>query len=1061
MKLVAVAAKSWFDKGDGVYTFARLGAGNPVIKLNIDKDLIDKLYFAFSGKCVTFPPEGSAVKVTFLLDNLEHYLTRGVLGGKEMCSLSVKNGGSSAKISNNKQKIAAYIDKHIGDIDEYIKTHYITDELLDEFASSLSMRFFGEVSKILDLSGEAVKSTEHAKQRVESAMTRIKELVNRSAPVITKKEIQEMSEKTFSLQSRLLESQSELCALREENAANSGYEEILAEMSAANQRIKDLHLSKDKFDYKRERIAQLEKIKKYQDKQAELALINNVLESLETSIAKINKEILWQENEIADIDKQLSVKQQQLDLAIEQHGKITLVKAEIDRAADFKATNDEHTARLQGIVAKAEELTEERARIKEEIKQVEETINEAQSRVGNFRVPVDAINATVDVVRLEAKMAEIELQAERLNFELHEYQLSIDDKEHLRNDLNTQFSSVIAADITAMPIKAKNAILGVIDAKIAKLEMINASLGEKENNYRLNLANLKNLEQEVLRSGQMLQQSAIDCASEIGNGENNGAGVQLGEKENRLEEIKSFVSERVYDRMSLLERINILNGGINEIARFIEINNAEISSLTQEKNIITRKYNDLLLANPIESANRYLRALDDDNGTKFLMKIQHDVVKAETELSRDMLAVEAVKNNLIELSERWSELNDRKAKLKGEIETAEEMVSSANMQLSQQLSDVHAILKASYEKHTELENKVKSIDENIHQLRETILLTKQTITANEKELVAVEYKIKHFIKGDANELSLQAEKLITEAKADRETLLGNRNDLTKAWLNSKVSLENFYNLRNVRVKEKEAVEEEINAILSTLSDRKGKSLIFDSEELQDLQDEVDKYGQELAFFNQKIKTLSDMLNSRNYGGDENSLDKITALQEECDSLRSEIAETETKRKEMLESYLENSKTQVKLAQASYEVESVKGLQEVLRQAKLANVVLGDRVRNFVRQASRNLEILTCNELNLSYSDNLRLHRCGSGEPVESSQLSKTRIALLYIACLSAVPGADKTLGISIVFGSCSDLDCDEMFKACRKLKGLEFVSSAVLSGLKKKVAAAETDTANN
>lgn len=1066
MRLLSVTAKSWFDKGDSIHSFSKIGLGAVKIKLDVDNDLIDKLYFVFLGKGST-PPDGTVVKVAFELENLEHSLSRGIIDGKEMVMLSIRHSEKTTKISGNQQKIISYLNKRLGNIEEFLKNNFITDELLNDFFHSFSVRYFSEMDKVLELAEEVEHETQQINLRMGKAISQIRKLADKDISPTTKTDIDQISEELLQTQTNLQDAQTQLNRLREENPRLLGGDEIFAELDATNEKLKQLHNQKEDFDNKRNEIALYEKVAKLKGKEERLSKLAEEIDLLDIAIAKANKEILWQENELDDIEKQMAFKQQQYDQATKQRGEMMLIKASLERAAEYKLDSTEQSEALEKLNSELEELIDRRAELKTELNKLEEKIGSAQNSVGTFSIPHDAINATADIVKLEAKMAEIELLAEKLNLELFASRQQIEKKQKLSEELTAKFNAVLAADSSAMPIKAKVVIEKIIDAKISRLETINSALVEKESNLRNSLEALKGQEKAVIDSNQILQKSALQCGAELAQAGKNikllgslgnttkqdaetlKALVEIEQSSTaRLEEIRGGLADRNYDHKQVSMRISSVMGSLSEIIRNIEINNAEIFSLQQEKNAIARKYNDLLLANPTESASTYLRAIEADGGTQYLLELQRDVVKTETELSRDMLALESAKEHLTELSQRWKELDNRKARLKGEIDTAEEMVNNTNLRMSSQLGEIHSMLQSAYSRHANLESAIKSLDDNIHQHRESILMMKQTLSSYEKDIADADYKSKYFIDGDASQIFVQAERMIKDADDTRVMLIDSRIEINKAIINKKVALESLMFQRSNKLREKESIEQEIVFAYGQEADFADVSdILLQAGKMEQLKEEVGEYDDTLAVCNQRIKHLNEMLNPIEFSEeDEKKTQLMESLKAQCVDLQAQVVQLENKRNDMLNSYLESNKTKLKLATASSQVESMKGLQEVLHQTNVVTLVLNDKINSYVRLVSKNLHTLTQNEFGLKWDGNrMQVVAQEDKSVVDVSAINATNKTLVYLACLSAVPIVENANENSIVIGKIEGLDVVELTKSCRRLKTLEFVTKVVKS----------------
>lgn len=82
-----------------------------------------------------------------------------------------------------------------------------------------------------------------------------------------------------------------------------------------------------------------------------------------------------------------------------------------------------------------------------------------------------------------------------------------------------------------------------------------------------------------------------------------------------------------------MELASQLEGAIKEIKRHVEINAAEMDTLRGEKQNINNRYKEIVAQNSSETVFNYLKALNNDNGTKYLLDVQQDAVRSEVELA--------------------------------------------------------------------------------------------------------------------------------------------------------------------------------------------------------------------------------------------------------------------------------------------------------------------------------------------------------------------------------------------------------------------------------------------
>ena len=158
------------------------------------------------------------------------------------------------------------------------------------------------------------------------------------------------------------------------------------------------------------------------------------------------------------------------------------------------------------------------------------------------------------------------------------------------------------------------------------------------------------------------------------------------------------LSARTMDRELLLERSYQLEGSLKEIKRHMEINSAEMESLQREKANINSRYNEIVAQNTNETVFNYLKALNADGGTKYLLDVQQDAVRSEAELAELKRATESLRAKLSALKSRMKYLKETQQQLDSTQVSVDSLVST-NDKVKEELTDIGERLSASYEQY--------------------------------------------------------------------------------------------------------------------------------------------------------------------------------------------------------------------------------------------------------------------------------------------------------------------------------------------------------------------------
>lgn len=167
----------------------------------------------------------------------------------------------------------------------------------------------------------------------------------------------------------------------------------------------------------------------------------------------------------------------------------------------------------------------------------------------------------------------------------------------------------------------------------------------------------------------------------------------------------------------------MLKGAMGEISRHIAVNNAEIESLRQEKSNINRKYLELVAQNQAESTQQYLKSLETNGATRYLLGIQEDVVKNETELRALKRDLEQKKGRLTELTTRLNYLSDNRRSVSDE--GGLEVIMQTNEQIKHELADIGDRLSLSYKQHKTILDTIDQLDNKRLRIQELIIETLQ------------------------------------------------------------------------------------------------------------------------------------------------------------------------------------------------------------------------------------------------------------------------------------------------------------------------------------------------
>ncbi len=360
-----------------------------------------------------------------------------------------------------------------------------------------------------------------------------------------------------------------------------------------------------------------------------------------------------------------------------------------------------------------------------------------------------------------------------------------------------RFRSVAEIDVAVTPMKAKDTILQVLDAKYSKLETINQSLQEKSRNldraledYKFRIIQIEQSKSKLqaehtkmmLRKQEEFKREVFLNSQKVFSDDASGVfAVTANFQDQEVEALEQEISARTMDRELLIERAYQLEGSIKEIKRHMEINSAEMETLQREKSNINNRYNEIISQNSNETVFNYLKALNTDGGTKYLLNVQQDAVRCEAELAELKRSTEALRAKLSALKSRLKYLKETQQQLDSSQTSVDSLVST-NDKVKEELTDIGERLTAGYEQYKAVSRQLESIDSKLDDVRGAIVEITKTIKVNENQIAESTEKAKKYAGSD---------------DIEQATLTKRRQELEEQ---RKVQLDNYVSASTARMK---------------------------------------------------------------------------------------------------------------------------------------------------------------------------------------------------------------------------------------------------------------------
>ena len=134
--------------------------------------------------------------------------------------------------------------------------------------------------------------------------------------------------------------------------------------------------------------------------------------------------------------------------------------------------------------------------------------------------------------------------------------------------------------------------------------------------------------------------------------------------------------------------------------------------------------------NSSDAVFNYLKALNSDNGTKYLLDVQQQAVRSEAELAELKKYTETMRARLSSLKARLSRLAETQSRLGGD---AAEAIAYGD-RLKEGLEDVGERLSAGYEQYLAVVRQTESVNSKLEDVNGAITEASKTVKVNETQI---------------------------------------------------------------------------------------------------------------------------------------------------------------------------------------------------------------------------------------------------------------------------------------------------------------------------------------
>jgi len=761
---------------------------------------------------------------------------------------------------------------------------------------------------------------------------------------------------------------------------------------------------------------------------------------LENRRAALGEEIAWQEGQLAAACEQLGEAERSGLADADKQEKISAIMRETERARKLAEENGTCNAELEELAVSDEKLTAQIDALKGKLTDIENEVAEIKVKIDSLEVKEFSASDVVDDVKASATAEELTAQMEKLQEEINAKEKQIGEREtSLVADVK-RFRSVAELDVAISPVKAKDTILQVLETKYGKLQLINDSLAEKRRNFERAVEDYRykclqidyskaQLESQLARLSRSKEEEfkrdAYFAAQRQAQGDPQGAYAVVSTLDDvELMTLREDIAHRTADKAELVEKIDNLNGRIDEIQRHYDINQAEMESLLAEKNNILSGYNDIVSKNKSEAVLNYFKALESNNGTKFLLDVQHEAVKNETELVAMKKSLERSKGDLAALRERIATLDQNKSG------TTLWAFLSESGRVRDGVSAASAKLSTAYDHYKSVQNELKSLSDEQEKLRERMGQLRQTVKVNEAQLEASMRRAEEIAGTSDIEKALADFRYKEgEAKYDVEMLTGDKQALEREIFDKKLELAKM----DFAISQKQAESDKLRAEL----DGADVPEVDETEDYDNMRTVVSRFDEKKKHLEETAENCRAILSDSdgvNVGQGAEELASVTA---EAEQLAEKIAALKEKQRRQTSLYVAAQNEKTRLAVLAKEMKTLGELGDSLKQNEVVKLLAKDKIDSLLAKSRSAYNAMTGDDVELDVED-CKIVVKKDGKTTSCADLDDERKLALYAALLAyCAQRADRWL----VLGGKLPVKKSRLAEMLRKMDGVDFASS--------------------
>ena len=976
------------------------------------------------------------VEMEFCIDNDEYSLAR--LHNEDGTTRSVLK-----KMVDGRYQVVArsraveFIETIIEEqLEDLRKSNYISNKAVENFHGDL--KIFDEIRILSEVQESIARASAEAKSLKDNAMKRVKEYSVSAMTPATTEQLDAINGELDGVARDINVATAQLGELKAKQNVESIRADIERELEDSQQQYNRLIARQEDIEEARKTVQLRDDVEMLIPKVKTLRSIVEQRGEHEKMRYAITSELEWQENELQSINQQLEEKDRQYATQQDKRSRVEAINNELAYIATLYEKNKKLNETLLDLNDKEQRLSAEKAMYTNKLDQVEKTITEVRDSLDAFHIPARSVGELLEAVRIDVKIDEVTSQTEKLESEIAVKESQIAEKESNLVVQVKRFRAVAELDVAVTPIKAKDTILQVLDAKYSKLESINLSLKEKQRNLERAMEDYKyrilQLEQsrarlEAERDKTMLRKQEefkrevyLNSQKVYSDDASSVFAVTANFHDHEIEALNQEITARNLDRDLLLERAYQLEGSIKEIKRHIEINSAEMETLQREKDNINKRYNEIVTQNSSEVVFNYLKALNSDNGTKYLLDIQSDAVRSEAELNELKRSTETSRAKLSALKSRLKYLRETQQQLDDTRASVDTLVTT-NDKLKDELTDIGGRLSAGYEQYKAVTRQLESIESKLDDVRGAIMEASKTIKVNEDQIAAATQKAQVIAGGEDIEQAIANLRYeLGDVESERNMLIDSKQTLEKDIFKKRLEQEKTNWLYESKCREYDELYQELKFELNL------KGLDIDKISEMDLDNNVDGLRKVITEFDTMRRSLGEKIDNlysilKNQPAPTVTQAEIDAKQQEIDLLQTRQRELEEKRNQQFNVYVAASTARTKMSVAAAEARTLSNLRETLSQNEIVNVLINDKIKSMLDIATKYINAFAGTKGSYKLvADNFTLKLGFNGDVIAYDDLPQNIKTAVYTSVILSIPNTDTSEGKWLVFDERINID---------------------------------------